>query len=120
MEACQAKMLDLMMWTLWCTLGVYGYWFFALAKKLQPLTLDELVILWKLHKQRAGCKVPLSKMEPIVNRRTNEFLGFKCQCGYHYLSKRPIAQKPAREYDMFHSVPAKKLKNRQLSPKINC
>ena len=88
-------MLDLLVWSLWFIFGAYSFWFLFQAKTLEPLTLDELVILWKLHKQQAGCDAPISKLEPIIRTSSheNEFVGFRCTCGYQYLSKRPITQK---------------------------
>lgn len=97
-------MLDLIMCIFWFIFGAYSFWFFARAKKLESLTLDDLVILWKIHKQQAGCNVPLSKVKPIVNNRSNEFSGFKCECGYKYMSKRPIVQRHAFERNMFIST----------------
>lgn len=97
-------MYDVIMWALWFMFGAYSVWFFTKAKKLQPLTLDELVILWKIHKQQEGCNAPLSKVEPLVNPRTSEFSGFKCRCGYAYQSKRLIVQRHALESNMFLSI----------------
>jgi len=88
-------MLELLVLFPWLIFGAYCFWFFFQAKTLEPLTLDELVILWKLHKQEARCNAPISQLEPIVlaGSQKNEFVGFRCPCGYKYLSKRPIAQK---------------------------
>ena len=95
------KMLDVLMAAFWFTLGLYSFWFVTQAKRSQPLTLDELVILWKMHKQEARCNAPLSRVKPVLDSRSNEFSGFRCECGYQYLSKRPIVQKHALDRNMF-------------------
>jgi len=89
-------------------LGAYSFWSFTQAKKFQPLTLDELVILCKLHKQQTECDASISKVEPIINTQLNEFMGFKCECGYQYLSKRLITQRDARKLSMFSQIRARK------------
>jgi len=96
------------MWISWFLLGAYGFWFLTRAKTSQPLTLDELVILWKIHKKQARCKAPLSKMKPIIDSRSNEFSGFTCECGYHHLSKRLIVQRHAFDRDMFAAMSSSK------------
>jgi len=88
-------MLELLVLVPWLIFGGYSLWFFLQAKTLEPLTLDELVILWKLHKKEARCNAPISQLEPVMlaGSHQNEFVGFRCTCGYKYLSKRPITQK---------------------------
>lgn len=103
-------MLDLLLWILWFIFGAYSFWFFTQAKKLQPLTFDELVLLWKLHKQEAHCDASIPKVEPIMNKHQHEFVGFKCECGYQYLSKRLITQRDARNLNMFSFISTKKKK----------
>jgi hypothetical protein len=97
-------MTDFLMWALWFVFGAYCVWFLTKAKRPGALTLDELVILWKVHKQKSGCNAPLSKVEPIVNSRTSEFSGFRCKCGYQYQSHRLIVQRHAFEQNMFLSI----------------
>jgi hypothetical protein len=97
-------MLDFIVWIFWFIFGAYSFWFFTRAKKLEPLTLDDLVILWKIHRQQAECDVPLSKVKPIMKNHSNEFSGFRCECGYEYLSKRLIVQRHALERNMFIST----------------
>jgi hypothetical protein len=97
-------MTDFLMLALWFVFGGYCVWFLTKAKQPEALTLDELVLIWKIHKQQSGCKAPLSKVEPIVNSHTSEFSGFRCKCGYQYQSQRPIVQKHAFEQNMFLST----------------
>jgi len=108
------KMIDLIMWALWFMLGGYCAWFLTRAKKSEPLTLDDLVILWKIHRRQSGCNAPLSKVEPIVNPRSNEFSGFKCKCGHQYQSQRLIIQRHALERSMFMSISANNTERSQF------
>jgi len=98
------KMTDFLMWALWFVFGAYSVWFVTKAKRPQALTLDELVLLWKIHKQQSGCDTPLSKMDPITNSHTNEFSGFRCRCGYKYQSQRLIVQRHALDKSMFLGI----------------
>jgi len=107
-------MLDVLMWILWFALGVYGFWLVTRAKRLHPLTLDELVILWKIHKQQAGCNAPLSRLKPIIDSRSKEFSGFRCECGYTYLSKRLIVQRHALDHNMFIAMSSSKGEQQSL------
>ncbi|HEY4674947.1 MAG TPA: hypothetical protein VIH48_02705 [Candidatus Bathyarchaeia archaeon] len=107
-------MIELLMFAFWSLFVAYSLWLFTRAKKPQPLTLDELVILWKLHKRQALCGTPISRVKPILKKNSDELLGFKCQCGYQYLSKRPIAQRAAGEFNMFNCASSKKIGNNKI------
>jgi len=98
------KMLDVLMWISWFLLGTYSFWFVTRAKISQPMTLDELVMLWKIHKQQARCSTPLSSVKPIIDSRSNEFSGFRCECGYEYQSRRLIVQRHALDRNMFSGM----------------
>lgn len=74
----------------WSTLAIYGTWFYTSAKDYAPLKPQELAILWKLHKQNNYCQ----QKNPTVIQRKGKIVGFTCNCGYKYFSKRPITQKP--------------------------
>jgi hypothetical protein len=108
------RMIEFLMCTFWAVFIAYCFWLLTLAKKLQPMTLDELVILWKLHKQQARCNSPISQVKPITGKNSDELLGFKCRCGYQYVSKRPIAQRAAGEYDMFTYTFSRKIGNNHV------
>ena len=95
------NILSSLLLTLWLFFGAYCLWFFIKAANLQPLSLDELIILWKTHKQHSGCVVPLSEVEPIFNKNANQFVGFKCKCGFEHLSKKLITQRSMRSDNMF-------------------
>lgn len=83
-------MLEYMLFGTWFLLGAYALWFVSKAKTFQPLTLDELACAWKLHKRDANCNA--SQIHDLLVRK-NEVVGFKCDCGYEWLQKRPITQK---------------------------
>jgi len=76
----------------WVGFGAYIIWFFALAKDYATLTSRETTFLWQLHKRQTHCSS--TKFETV--RRKNRIVGFRCDCGYKYLSKRPIAQRDLR------------------------
>jgi len=83
-------MLDLLVWVFWFSLGAYIFWFFTKAKTFQPLTLDDLALAWKLHKQETGCIA--SRIDSLLIRK-DEVVGFRCDCGYEFLQKRLITQR---------------------------
>lgn len=84
------KMFDLLLWAFWFVFGAYSFWFFFKAKTFQPLTLDDLALTWKLHKQQTGCKA--SCIHSLLTKN-DKVVGFKCNCGYEFLQKRLITQK---------------------------
>jgi hypothetical protein len=84
-------MLEIMLGSAWFLLGAYAFWFVSRAKTFQPLTLDELALSWRLHKRETKCKA--SHIHDLLVRN-DKIVGFKCDCGYVYLQKRPITQKP--------------------------
>jgi len=99
-------LLALLLLGSWLILGAYSFWFFFKAKTLQPLSLDDLALTWKLHKQQTGCKA--SRIHSLITK-SDEIVGFKCECGYEFLQKRLMTQKArkqrvAREYQDLHSL----------------
>ena len=87
-------MLELLLWTFWFIFGVYSFWFFTQAKTFQPITLDQLALTWKLHKQQTGCKA--SRIHSILTKN-DDAVGYRCDCGHEFIQKRLITQK-ARPY----------------------
>jgi hypothetical protein len=83
-------MLEIMLGSAWFLLGAYALWFVSRAKTFQPLTLDELALSWRLHKSETNCKA--SHIHDLLVKN-DKIVGFKCDCGYVYLQKRPITQK---------------------------
>ena len=82
-------LLYLLILGFWLTLVVYGFWYFFIAKTFQPLTLDDLALTWRLHKQQIGCTA--SRVHSLLTRN-NEVVGFKCECGHEFRQKRLITQ----------------------------
>ncbi|MEM2987950.1 MAG: hypothetical protein QXK26_02770 [Candidatus Bathyarchaeia archaeon] len=65
---------------------IYAAWYLTSLKTFAPMTREEAQLLWKIHKTRAGCDA--QKMREI--KRKNKIVGFKCECGYKHVQKRPI------------------------------
>jgi MinD-like ATPase involved in chromosome partitioning or flagellar assembly len=82
-------LLELLLVGFWLALAVYCFWYFFLAKTFQPLILDDLALMWRLHKRQAGCTA--SRIHSLLERN-NEVVGFKCECGYEFQQKRLITQ----------------------------
>ncbi len=83
-------LLNLLTFGFWIALGVYVVWFFFKAKTVQPLTIDDLALTWKLHKQKSGCKS--NRIHGLI-KENDEIVGFKCDCGYKFIQKRLITQR---------------------------
>ena len=75
---------------IWLSLVTYSIWFLFRAKTFQPLTLDNLALQWKLHKQKTGCS---AKFLQSMIKKDNKIVGFSCECGYEFLQKRLITQR---------------------------
>jgi len=88
----KCKMLGELALVAWLCLVVYIVWFLAFAKDYVPLTGRETTLLWKLHKRQNHCSS--MKFEKI--RHKNKVVGFRCACGYEYMSKRFITQRNLR------------------------
>lgn len=74
----------------WLSFAGYIFWFMFGAKEFQPLTLDDLALLWRIHKHQNRCKA--SQIHDLLVKN-DEVVGFKCDCGYQYFQKRLITQK---------------------------
>ena len=71
----------------WTSFGIYALWYLTSAKDYAPLTVREAEFLWKLHRQFDQCKAK-TWQRIMYNGR---IVGFRCECGYQYIQKRPIA-----------------------------
>jgi hypothetical protein len=78
--------LEILMPALWVCFTAYAAWYFASAKKYAPLTHKEARILWEIHKQETQCNS--SRWHKI--RRKDRVIGFKCDCGYKHIQRKPI------------------------------
>jgi hypothetical protein len=86
-------LLELLIGGFWLALAVYCFWYFFLAKTFQPLTLDDLALIWQLHKQQTGCTA--SRIHSLLERN-DKVVGFKCECGYEFQQKRLITQRVSK------------------------
>jgi hypothetical protein len=84
-------LLYVLVFTCWTALVVYVVWFIFKAKTVQSLTLDDLALTWKMHKQQTGCTA--SRIHGLI-KENDEVIGFKCDCGYEFIQKRLITQRP--------------------------
>ena len=89
-ETQMKKMLDLLILIFWLVFGAYSLWFLFKAETFQPMTLEDLALTWKLHKQQTKCTA--SQIHDLIIKN-KEIVGFKCECGYEFLQKRLITQK---------------------------
>ena len=83
-------LLILLMGGFWLALLAYVVWFLFGAKTVQPLTLDDLALTWKVHKQQKGCSA--SRIHGLIKEK-DEVIGFRCDCGYEFIQKRLISQR---------------------------
>jgi hypothetical protein len=84
-------LLELLIAGSWLSFAAYSSWYFFKAKTVQPLTLDDLALTWRMHKQQTNCGA--SRLHSLITKN-NEVVGFKCECGYEHQQKRPITQSP--------------------------
>ena len=84
-------LLDVLAFGFWVTLVAYALWFFFKAKTVQSLTIDDLALTWKLHKQKTGCKA--TRINALI-KESDDVVGFSCDCGYNFVQKRLITQRP--------------------------
>ena len=69
--------------------GAYCYWYFCVAKTVQPLEKNEVDLMWKLHKKQTECAG--SKIKELL-RDKGGIVGFRCECGYKFKQQRLITQ----------------------------
>ena len=84
-------LLELFMVGCWIFLVVYVLWFMFKAKTVQPLTIDDLALTWRVHKKQKGCNA--SRINSLI-KENDEVVGFRCDCGYEFIQKRLLSQKP--------------------------
>jgi hypothetical protein len=76
----------ILMPSMWIGVAAYAIWYFGSAKNYAPLTVEEIRVLWKIHKQDTKCSS--GRWEKI--RKGRKVIGFKCGCGYRHVQKRPL------------------------------
>jgi hypothetical protein len=94
----------------WTALVAYVLWYFFKANTVQPLTLDDLALTWRVHKQRDGCNA--SRIHSMI-KENDEVVGFRCECGYEFVQKRLITQNPKERQVSVSTI--KKQIQKQLS-----
>ena len=82
-------LLYLLMFGFWIALVSYVLWFIFKAKTVQALTLDDLALTWKVHKNQKGCAA--SRIHSLI-KEDDEVIGFSCDCGYMFIQKRLTTQ----------------------------
>jgi hypothetical protein len=103
-------LLALLVSGFWATLVAYLLWYIFKAKTVQPLTLDDLALTWKVHKQRDGCNA--SRIHSMI-KENDEVVGFQCECGYKFVQKRLITQNPHERHVAANTI--RKQVQKQLS-----
>ena len=68
----------------WILLGVLTVWFLFFAQTTYPMSLDDLALTWRLHKQRTNCKSGQIKR---LLKEKDEVVGFRCECGFEFKQK---------------------------------
>ena len=74
---------------IWILFGVFTIWFFFVAKTTQALSLEDLALTWKIHREQKRCKS--DHIQHLINEK-NEIIGFQCGCGYEFKQNRLIFQ----------------------------
>ena len=82
-------MLEMLVPTLWACFAIYTGWYFTSAKHYAPLTRAEAKTLWHIHKRNVQC----NGKKCVEIRHRDQIIGFKCECGYRHMQKRPIISK---------------------------
>jgi len=80
-------MIELFAFGLWFSFGACTVWFVGKAKRSVPLSPREAYLLWSIHKKETGCNSPTYLH---ITQPKKGIIGFKCNCGNEYQSKRPI------------------------------
>jgi hypothetical protein len=96
-------LLEFLIVGVWFSFAGYCFWYFFKAKTFQPLTLDDLALTWRIHKQQTKCTA--SGLNSLLTRN-NEIVGFKCECGYEFQQKRLITQKARKPQGLRKLVPS--------------
>jgi hypothetical protein len=84
------QMLGLLSVCTWFALASYATWFFFIAKTEQPLTINELALKYKTHKQQTMCNTP--QIQTIIVKNNN-IIGFECKCGFRFVQERLLTQR---------------------------
>ena len=75
---------------------IYYLWYSLFGKTKQPLTSNEVDLLFVVHKKQAGCTG--TKISNLLLEK-GKVVGFKCECGYKYEQKRLLSQRIRKPFD---------------------
>lgn len=78
---------ELLLASIWLSLGAYSRWYFFKAETLQPLALEDLVLAFELHKKKMKCP---SQRAHTLFVKDRGIVGFQCGCSYTYLHKKML------------------------------
>ena len=54
----------------WLSFLAYTLWYMFRAKEFRPLTLDDLALLWRIHKHQTGCRA--SRLHDLLVKNDEE------------------------------------------------
>jgi len=80
-------MLEILLFASWFAFGAYNLWLIGKARQYAPLSAQDVYILWSVHRKETHCN---SSTYACKIHKKKGIIGFKCQCGHEYTSKRPI------------------------------
>ena len=66
--------------------GFYISYLLLSARNVVPLTMEEVEMLWKSHKQMTCCKA--ETWHEITKRK--KVIGYECECGFKHIQKKPL------------------------------
>ncbi len=58
-----------------------------MVKRTAPISANEAKVMWTMHRHSTHCRG--HNWQPIKLRK-DKIVGFQCECGYHYMQKRPL------------------------------
>ena len=67
----------------------YFCWYVFVGKTLQPVSAEEIDLMWRLHRMQTKCNG--SRFTDLLSYR-EKIVGYRCECGYEFKQKRLIAQ----------------------------
>lgn len=79
-----------------CTAATSMTVYFTKSKREASITRQDADILWKLHKRKTDCHG--HKIQHLT-LKNGQIKGFKCECGYRYIQKRPLLSQVPQPYD---------------------
>ena len=66
--------------------GFYLGYLLLAARNVVPMTKEEAIILWKIHKEKDCCKA--ETWHEIIE--DEKLVGYECKCGFKQIQKKPL------------------------------